>query len=136
MGEKFYRLFCAMDMGLEKGTGLPAAALPSACAPLTVLPVRDVSSLHMVVKKVHESCLPSIHTHGCPMEQPQTPLVSNPDSNSGHFTRSRRILLLSSITDSQIHQGWKRSLRPLSPLTQCWHAHHQTLSPSATSTCL
>lgn len=90
-------------MGLEEETGLPAAALSSLCAPLTVLPVIDVSSLHITVKKIHERCLSSTHIHGYPMELPQTSVASIPDSNSGHFTRSRRTLLLSSVTESQTH---------------------------------
>lgn len=62
-------------MGLEEETGLPAAALSSPCAPLTVLPVTDVSSLHIVVKKTRERRLSSTHIHGYPTEQPQWLLV-------------------------------------------------------------
>lgn len=87
-----------MDMGLEEEIGLPALLSP--CAPLTVLLVIDVKTLHIVVKNIPERCLPSTHIRGYPTEQPQTPPAPNPDSSNGHFSRSRRTLLLSSITDS------------------------------------
>lgn len=58
--------------------------------------------------------MPLLHPHPW-LSYRAAPVAFSSDSNNGHFTRSRRTLLLCSITESQIHYGWKRSLRPLSP---------------------
>ena len=127
VGEKLYGRVVlwlnTVDMGMEEET---ASSHSSAVPPWLVptlssqfLPVIEVSSLKIVVKKVHERWIPLSTWRASPLPAPMAAQLSywttaataasSPDSSNRYFTWSGRTSLLSS---SMPHwglwaQGWR-----------------------------
>lgn len=81
-------------MGLEGEAGLCPCS-PCAAPQLFT----DVSSLHIMVKRSQERCLPSTHILGHPMEQ--TPGASHPDNKDFASQLHHRLIRLGKTSE-----GW------------------------------